>query len=199
MDQNNLQKIINQKQKNDWQCQLIFMRKDGTHFLTILKNSLITNKKNFPIAELYTLKDISEKDRMNGELRRNAYKYRNLFEKMHEAFAFTKIVTDKENNPIDMVLLEANREFEKLIQEPAEALIGKSLLLKFDMLKNIGPDPFGVIANVALNRTEERFEVKDKSSKRWFSVSVYSPEKAFAFIIIHDITKEKKAQEESDQ
>ena len=199
MDQNNLQKIINQKQKNDWQCQLIFMRKDGTHFLTILKNSLITNKKNFPIAELYTLKDISEKDRMNGELRRNAYKYRNLFEKMHEAFAFTKIVTDKENNPIDMVLLEANREFEKLIQEPAEALIGKSLLLKFDMLKNIGPDPFGVIANVALNRTEERFEVKDKSSNRWLSVSVYSPEKAFAFIIIHDITKEKKAQEESDQ
>lgn len=199
IDQNNLQKIINQKQTNNWQCELICMRKDGTHFLTILKNSLITNKKNFPIAELFTLEDISEKDRMMGELRRSEYKYRNLFEKMHDAFAFIKIVTDGENKPTDMILLEANKGFEKLIQEPAKALIGQSLLLKFDMLKNIEHDPFRIIANVALNRKEERFEHKVKSSNRWYSVSIYSPERAFAFIIIHDITEEKKAQEESNQ
>ncbi|NWF89007.1 MAG: PAS domain S-box protein, partial [Ignavibacteriaceae bacterium] len=95
-----------------------------------------------------------------------------------------------------MVLVEANKAFEKLTRIPNNKLIGFGVLATSSLLKDIKPNPFPLIAKVAASNSEERFEVNVSKSNRWYSVSVYSPEKNYAFIIIHDITQEKSAQEE---
>lgn len=179
-----------------WDCELVYPKKDGSHVLLELKYLLIRNNNGLPVSELFSLRDISENDRMMGELRRNAYKYRNLFEKMHDAFAFVKIVYDETNNPKDMVLVEANKAFEKLTRTPKEKMTGLGLMSNFNLFQNVEPNPFPIIARVSITNSEERFEARAHSIKQWFSVSVYSPEKNYAFIIIHDITQEKIAQEE---
>lgn len=179
-----------------WDCELVYPKKDGSHVLLELKYLLIRNNKGLPVSELFSLRDISENDRMMGELRRSAYKYRNLFEKMHDAFAFVKIVYDEANNPKDMVLVEANRAFEKLTRTPKDKMTGLGLMSNFNLFQNVEPNPFPIIARVSVTNSEERFEARADSIKQWFSVSVYSPEKNYAFIIIHDITLEKIAQEE---
>jgi PAS domain S-box-containing protein len=194
--QSDFKKIFFNSQKNNWQFELVYRKKDGSHISISLENKLMTDESSSPIAELLVLNDLSEKDRIMGELKRKEFKYHNLFEKMHDAFALIKIVANTKNEPSDMILLEANKEFEKLLREPLQGLIGQSLFLKFDLLKNIEADPFGMIADIALNRKEGRFEVKVKNSNRWYSVSVYSPEKSYAFLIIHDISKEKEVQVE---
>lgn len=193
------ERIFLNSQKNDWQFELVCCKKDGTHILISLKNSLITDNKNSPLAELFILSDISEKDRMMGELRRNEFKYRSLFEKMHDAFVFVKVLTDDQNIPVDLIVLEANKGFELLAQLPKEKLIGKSILPIFNQLEDIESKLLSIIGKAALTGKEDRFDIKTKNTDKWYAVSVYSPEKACAFIIIHDITKEKKAQDESDQ
>ena len=196
VDQNNLQKFLNEEQKDDRQCELICKRKDGTQFLATLKNSLIRNKNNSPLGELFTFMDISEKTRMNGELRRSEFKYRNLFEKMHDGFVYVKVITNDQKEPIDLIVLEANKGFELITQLPNKEVIGKSILQKFNQLNDVEPNPLTLIGKVADSGIECVFENKAKSINKWFLVSVFSLEKGFAFIILHDITKRKKAQEE---
>ena len=135
---------------------------------------------------------------MSEETRRRELKYRNLFEKMHDAFIFVKVITNDQKQPIDLILLEANKGFEFLTQISNKEVIGKSILQKFNQLTNIEPNPLSLIGRVADSRREDMFEIKVNNFDRWFSVSVFSPEKGFAFIILHDISKRKKAQEELD-
>ena len=196
VDQNNLQKFLIEEQKDDRQCELTCKRKDGTQFLTILKNSVIRNKNNSLLGELFTFIDLSEKERMNGELGRSEYKYRNLFEKMHDAFVYVKVITNDQKEPIDLIVLEANKGFELITQLPNKEVIGKSILQEFNQLNDVEPNPLTLIGKVADNGIECVFENKAKSINKWFLVSVFSLEKGFAFIILHDITKRKKAQEE---
>ena len=197
--QSDYEKIFLNFQKINWQLELVCCKKDGTHILISLKNSLIVDKKNSPLSELFILNDISDKDRMMGELRRNEFKYRNLFEKMHDAFVFVKVITNNQNEPVDLIVLEANKGFELLIQIPREELIGKSILPSINQFDDIEPKLLSVIGKAALNGEENRFDVRTKNVEKWFAVSVHSPEKEYAFIIIHDITQEKKAEVESDQ
>jgi PAS domain S-box-containing protein len=197
--QENYKKISLNSQQSNSQCKLVCCKKDGTHVLISLKNSLITDKKNSSLAQLYILNDISEKDKMMGELRRNEFKYRNLFEKMHDAFVFVKLISNDQNRPVDLIALEANKGFELLIKISREELIGKSILQRFNQLEDNEINILSLIEKAVLNGEENRFDIRAKNVGEWYSVSVYSPEKDYAFIILHDITREKKAQAESDQ
>lgn len=194
--QSDFEKIILCSQTDNLSSEFIFCKKDGTHLLINFKSSALTDKKNSPMATLFVLNDVSDKDKMVGELRRKEFRFQNLFEKMNDAFAFVKIATDSQNKPTDIILIESNKRFEKLLQEPINSLAGESYVLKFDIFKDIEPNPFNLITNSVMKREDKRFEVEDLRTRRWYSISVYSPEKGFAFLIIHDITREKKAQSE---
>jgi len=196
--QSDFKKIFFNSQKNNWQFELVYRKKDGSHISIYLENKLMTDETSFPVAELFSLKDISEKERMSEETRRRELKYRNLFEKMHDAFIFVKVITNDQKQPIDLILLEANKGFEFLTQISNKEVIGKSILKKFNQLTDIEPNPLSLIGRVADSGREDMFEIKAKNFDRWFSVSVFSHEKGFAFIILHDISKRKKAQEELD-
>lgn len=197
--QENFEKISLNSQQSSSQCELVCCKKDGTHVLISLKSSMIADKKNSPLAQLYILNDISEKDRMMGELRRNEFKYRNLFEKMYDAFVLVKVINNDQNIPIDIIALESNKAFEELTQTPKKELIGQSILPRLNQLEDIKTQLIAIMEKAVLNGEENRFDIRAKNVDEWFSVSVYSPEKDYAFIILHNISKEKKAQEDSDQ
>lgn len=176
--------------------EFIIRKKDGAHCLVQISREQIRNEEDTAIGELIILKNISEKDRILGEIRRNEYKYYTLFEKMHDAFAFVNILFDESDRPRDLLLLEANKAFGQLVKNPVDQMIGKPIISNLDFLKNIEPNPLVIISQAAAKGAEIRFEVKAENIKRWYSVSVYSPEINYAFLIIHDITSEKNIHEE---
>lgn len=172
----------------------LYYTKSGSHILIFMRNIVIKNSFGLPVAQMFILKDVSDEDKLLGEIRRSEFNYRNLFDKMQDGFALVKVISDSNGTPVDLILLEANPALEKLVQLPLAKLLGKSLLQNFNKFENIKPNPFLIISRAALKKNEAHFEIEVKEVNKWFSISVYSPQKFHAFIIIHDITNRKKVQ-----
>lgn len=176
--------------------EFVCSKKDGTHILVSMKSELIKDEKDFPIARFFILNDMSDQERVLGELRRSEFRYNNLLKRMHDAFAFIKIIADKNGKPVDIILIDTNEAFGKVMQEPISELMGKTFSSRLERFRDVRPHPFQLISQSALEQKEGRFEFYDKQTDTWYLVLVYAPEKGYAFLIIHDITKVKKAQEE---
>ena len=178
-----------------WQCEIVCRKKDGIQMLSEVKKSVIKDNNNTAVGALFSFRGISEKDRAMGELKENEHKYHNLFEKMHYALVYLKVITDDQKKPIDLIVVEANKAFELLTQIPNEEQIGQSIFHSIKALRDFEPNPLFMIGEVALGGKENRFEIKAKNIDQWFSISAYSPEKNYAFVIIHDITKQQVVEE----
>jgi hypothetical protein len=128
------------------------------------------------------------------ELKESEKKYRSLFTNMLNGFAYHKVVLDVNNLPVDHIFLEINAAFEKMIGLSREDIIGKNVTEVFRGIEASDFDFIGEFGKVALTGetlyTEQYFAVMD----RWYSFSVYSPEKEYFAVVFEDITVRKQAE-----
>lgn len=128
------------------------------------------------------------------ELRDSEKKYRKLFTNMLNGFAYHRVILDDNNLPLDHQFLEVNKAFEKLIGVNRKDIIGKNVTEVFPGIRDSSFDFIGEFGKVALTgetlHTEQYFTYLDK----WFSFSVYSPEKEFFAVVFEDITDRKLAE-----
>ncbi|MHB8790479.1 MAG: MASE3 domain-containing protein [Desulfobulbaceae bacterium] len=128
------------------------------------------------------------------ELKESEKKYRSLFTNMLNGFAYHKVVLDENNLPVDHVFLEVNAAFEKMIGLRRKEIIGKNVSEVFRGIEDSAFDFIGEFGKVALTGetlyTEQYFAVMD----RWYSFSVYSPEKDYFAVVFEDITARKQAE-----
>jgi PAS domain S-box-containing protein len=121
-------------------------------------------------------------------------KYKDLFERMINAFAYHKIILDDNGKPIDYKFLEANKAFEKMTGLKKEEIIGKKVT---EVLPNIKEDPTDWVSkygDVALTGRELRMESYSEALKKWFLVYAYPPENGHFAVLFDDITKQKETE-----
>ncbi|MDW7740466.1 MAG: PAS domain S-box protein [Bacillota bacterium] len=119
-------------------------------------------------------------------------KYRLLVENMPDGFAYHRIETDPEGNPVDYTFLEINDAFTELTGLPKEKVIGKKVT---DVLPGIEKSYFdwiGTYNRVTLNGTAVRFEQYSQPRGRWFEVTAYSDAPGFFITLFRDISSAKK-------
>jgi two-component system CheB/CheR fusion protein len=142
-----------------------------------------------------TLNNINKLKEIEDELAITDLKYQKLFESLNEAFLHAKIITDKNNNPIDWEYISVNPTYEKLFNIKAENIIGKKVS---EVLPNLNNDPslwlqkYGETALTGKNQTIEGYvDALDK----YFLVNVFSPkEREFAGTIT-DFTELKNKEQ----
>ena len=139
---------------------------------------LIKAKKNTEIA--------TERTKESEE------KYRSLFENMMDSFALLKIVTDKNNQPIDYIFIETNKMFEIQTGLKKENIINKKISEIIPDIKNNSNSLFKTYGKVALTGKDVRFEHFSKYLNKWYSVLVYSAKKGYFATVFSDITEQKK-------
>jgi PAS domain S-box-containing protein len=118
-----------------------------------------------------------------------------LFANMLNAFAYNRIITDRQGKPTDWVYLEVNKAFEKTFELRRENVIGKRAT---EIFPEIEKDPANWIGNygyVALTGQPIIFENFRESQKKWYNVSAYSPKKGYFVSFLEDITERKQAGE----
>jgi len=119
-------------------------------------------------------------------------RYRMLFENMLDGFAYCKMRYDDNDHPLDFVYLNVNQAFEQLTG--LKKVVGKPVSKIIPGIRESNPELFEVYDRVARTGTPEKFELKLAQLDRWFSISVYSPEKGYFVAVFDDVT-EHKAQE----
>lgn len=140
--------------------------------------------------------DITERKKREEALRNSEEKYRSLFENMLSGFTYCKILVDEDNQPIDFVHLEVNDAWERSIGLKKEDVVGKKVTEAIPGIKESETDLIGIYGKVALTGEEVKFDLYFELLGKWFTISVYSPQKGYFVTVFEDITEHKRAEEE---
>lgn len=125
----------------------------------------------------------------NGEVNMNFYK--SIIENSPTGYAYHKIILDENNGPCDYEFIEVNIAFESLTGLKRIDILGKHIT---EVLPDFKKDAFNWIrfyGNIAINGGREEFEQFSEPLKRWYKVTVNSPEKYYFVTHFIDITNEK--------
>ena len=123
-------------------------------------------------------------------------RYRLLFEKMINGFAYHKIIMSNEGLVNDCIIVEVNRAFERLVGKSSDWLVGQSMANIFQETRD---DPHFIkdFIQEVVQGNDVRREIYISDSDKWFSISGYSPEPGFIATILDEITQHKNEETQS--
>ncbi|SHJ70758.1 sensor domain-containing diguanylate cyclase [Tepidibacter formicigenes] len=120
-----------------------------------------------------------------------------LVENMQNAFAYHKIILDKDKKPIDYEYIYVNSAFENLTGLKRSSILGKKVTEVITEIEKSGFNLIEYYSDIALNAKKDEivqyFDIWDK----WYKIYVYSPKKGYFVTIFNDITDIKKIEEKS--
>ncbi len=128
------------------------------------------------------------------QARHSKQDYRALFENMLDGLAYCKMVFE-DKRPVDFVYLDVNKAFEKLTG--LKDVIGRRVTEVIPGIRESNPKLFEVYGRVAATGSPETLEIYIDPLAKWFSVSVYSPEKGYFIATFDNITEHKHAESEA--
>ncbi len=118
-------------------------------------------------------------------------KYRLLFEKMPEAFAYHQMLYDNQGVPVDYLFIEVNSAFESLTGLQREKVIGRKATEVHPEIGDSDFDWIGVYGQVALEGKSIRFEQYFEPAMRWYDVSAFSDVQGYFGVSFREVTLQK--------
>ena len=134
-------------------------------------------------------KQIKQEEKLSDESKQN---FENLFEKMSEAIAYHRIITNDQNESIDYVFINVNESFEKYIGLKRSKLLNKKLSEVLPDVHKQSKNWIHIFGKVAQNREAMKIEQFSDKHNRWFDISIFSPKKGHFSTIVSDITAQKQ-------
>lgn len=119
-------------------------------------------------------------------------RYRLLFENMIDGYAYCETQYDDRNRLVDFVYLSVNKAFERLTG--LKNVEGKRVSELIPGIREKNPDVFEIYDRVVQTGVPEVFELDLKLLGKWFTISVFSPEKGRFIAVFCDITDRKQAE-----
>jgi PAS domain S-box-containing protein len=163
---------------------LIMKKADGTLFSGRLE-SVKVGKEQLRV----TLIDVTERRKIAEALERSEKLYHSLFENMIDGYAFCQMIFEN-GHPHDFVYLHVNEAFEQLTG--LTNVGGKRVTEVIPGIRESNPELFQIYGRVSLNGKAEKFEVYLPALSKWFSVSVYSPQRDYFVAVFENITGRKQ-------
>jgi len=120
--------------------------------------------------------------------------YKSLFEDMLDGLAYCQMMFDDDENPADFILIEVNKNYEKLTG--LKGVMGKKASDVVPKFRELNPEMFAAYVRVSETGRPERLEAYVRRLSRWFLVSVYSPRRHYFTVILQDITDRKQTEKD---
>jgi PAS domain S-box-containing protein len=155
----------------------------------VVQLQLIANE----LAKIYRQRQVE------NTLRESEKKYRSLFENMLSGFAFCKMVYNEQSTPVDFVCLEVNDAFERTMGLKKDNVIGKRVTEVLPGIEKSSIRLLEICGDVAVTGKERKFETFSKLLNRWFSVSIYCPQKGYFAALLENITERKETEKKLEE
>lgn len=142
------------------------------------------------VALHHTLRDLTERKQLEGELEGAEWKFRAIFEQGPIAVAYHRMVYDAAGTPVDYLFLEANQQYLNLTGVDPR---GKLVTVAFPGIeRDPGFDWIGTFGRVARTGETVRFEQHLQVNDRWYDCVGYQyrPDHFVAAFI--EITERKR-------
>lgn len=141
-----------------------------------------------------SLRNITERKRMEQALQESEKKYRHLFNSIDEGFCIIEVLFDEHNHPFDYRILEVNQAYQQ--QTGLVDPVGRCMR---DMAPDHEQHWFDIFGNIALTGKPTRFQQPARALGRFYDVYAFptgKPEQRRVGVIFHDIKSRKQAETE---
>ncbi|MEO5347097.1 MAG: ATP-binding protein [Magnetococcus sp. YQC-9] len=135
--------------------------------------------------------DITDRKRIENELKHSEQTYRSLFDNMLNGFALHEIILDDAGQPQDYRFLEVNQAFTKMTGLNPSEVVGHTVL---EVMPRTEPFWIETYGRVALTSQPTHIQNYSQETGKHFEVFAYSPQERQFATIIEDITKRKQAE-----
>jgi two-component system, NarL family, sensor kinase len=132
-----------------------------------------------------------ERERADEALRASEEQFRSLFEHMFSAFILVEVLLDRDGNPVDHRLLQANPAFERMTGLKRSEELGRtSSELSFQW----PPEVAQAYYRVALGGQPLHLERFNESLQRYYDIRAFSPRRGQVALLFLDITESRQAE-----
>ncbi len=128
----------------------------------------------------------------NEDLQQSNRNFSALFNNKTVGLSYCKTIFDKHNHATDYFVLDVNPTYELMTGVPRNLIVGKKIT---EALPGVSQDLIDRHNKVAVTGEDNRFEIYDSVTDRWYDVDVFSPQKGYFIAVFYNITERKKAEE----
>ncbi len=171
----------------------IHYHKDGTPFPVEVstQGAQIGEKKVF----LNIIRDITERKKAENMLLNSEKRYNFLFMNMNSGIAYHKVILNEKGKTCDLEFVLVNHTYEEMFGLNKDDIIGKRYTQVFS--HDMNPfERYEKIYEEVIEKGKTFYfdEAYLDAFNKWYSMSIYSPEKGYFALIITDIDQKKKAE-----
>ena len=176
----------------DWSGEVIQKHKDGREIPILTSSSGLRDERGKFKGSITINRDISERKKVENELKKSESKYHSLYSTMSEGVAIHDVVYNKHHEAVDYIITDVNPAYETILGLEKGDVIGN----KGSKLYGTGNPPFlEIYASVAEGGEVQQFENYFEPMDKYFRISVSSPQKGKFATFFEDITKRKRDEE----
>lgn len=125
--------------------------------------------------------------------------YQLVLNNITEGIAYYEIKTDESGKPVDFTFLLVNSAFEKYTGLKQENIIGKSILKELPCMCSQQLKLAEVYNKLTLTESKEIFEQYFEYSKKWCTITAFSPQKGYIITLINDTANMRTLPEDTLQ
>jgi len=168
-------------------------KKDGTPIWLEIVIRFIRDEISGKIEILGVSRDISDRKKAEGAIRKSEAKFHSLYASMIDGSALHTLLYNEHGVPEDYRIIDVNPAFENQLGIPRESVIGKTSREAYGVEE---PPFFEIYSRVASTGRPEVFESYFAPLDKYFSISVYRPYTDSFATIFENITERKKTEAE---
>jgi PAS domain S-box-containing protein len=186
-----LKQLLKQK-KDKFTFEKRYIHKSGRILYGKFTTTLIKDAHGKPFASLAQVEDITEFKLSEERERQSEVKFSSLFSEMVSGCSIQELIYDGQGVPIDYITLDCNKAFERILNVPREALIGKHAgeFMSAEELQ----EWLNIFSEVAETGNSKSYEQFSSINNKYFAGKVFSSKKGQFAVTFEDVTERKLAE-----